>query len=277
MDLSTPRTVSQASSSRLGPWPVILLKILLPISVASVSLALLTSQATPTIPQADFASHYSCMPPVHTVRILSYEPLILHIENFLTETERKYLHQLATPHYKNSTTYTLNGTEIASGARTSTSAFLPFDDGVVSCITQRAAEFQGFESVANVESIQATKYEEGQQFKPHYDWFLPKERNLSLNRASTFFAILAANCTNCGTIFPRLLYDWEREDEKLCKYVECGQKSLVVKPIPGSAIFWRNLHENGTGNKLTWHAGLPVLDGTKVGLNIWTRTNVSDS
>jgi prolyl 4-hydroxylase len=103
------------------------------------------------------------------------------------------------------------------------------------------------------------------------------DTNLTSNRITTFFAILEANCTNCGTNFPKLKYDWEQEDKKICKYVECGQDSLVVKPIADSALFWRNLHMDGVGDKLTLHAGLPLLEGTKVGLNIWTWMNISHS
>lgn len=144
------------------------------------------------------------------------------------------------------------------------------------CISQRAADFQGFESTAKMETLQVTRYEEGQQYKPHFDWTAVTENNESkVDRISTFFVTLEANCTTCGTSFPRLQYDWEQEDIQLCRYVECGQSSLVVKPIPGSALFWRNIHQNGTGDILTLHAGLPVKNGIKVGLNIWTQAIVS--
>lgn len=39
----------------------------------------------------------------------------------------------------------------------------------------------------------------------------------------------------------------------------------AVFPEKGSAIFWLNLHTNGTGNLLTKHAGCPVLVGSKWG------------
>lgn len=145
----------------------------------------------------------------------------------------------------------------------------------------RAAELQGFESAAMNIETQATRYEEGQEYTSHYDW------GASNRRHTTIFAILEANCTNCGTMFPLLKphweetmfpfykYNWDKKPERLCRYIECEEETLVVKPVAGNAIFWRNLREDGTGDLKTLHAGLPVTKGTKVGMNIWTRANGS--
>lgn len=47
---------------------------------------------------------------------------------------------------------------------------------------------------------------------------------------------------------------------------------VVFKPMAGNAVYWENFRPDGTGRGWdeTWHAGLPVKEGTKVGLNIWT-------
>lgn len=64
-----------------------------------------------------------------------------------------------------------------------------------------------------------------------------------------------------------------------CKFIECPdlsssssspQGGITFKPIPGNAVYWENLREDGTGYPETYHAGLPVESGTKVGLNIWS-------
>ena len=36
-------------------------------------------------------------------------------------------------------------------------------------------------------------------------------------------------------------------------------------------MFWSNVYPNGSFHEDTWHMGLPVEEGVKVGLNIWTR------
>ncbi|KUI65442.1 Prolyl 4-hydroxylase 5 [Cytospora mali] len=51
-----------------------------------------------------------------------------------------------------------------------------------------------------------------------------------------------------------------------------GSTGAVFKPIAGNAVYWENFRPDGTGRGWdeTWHAGLPVEKGVKVGLNIWT-------
>jgi hypothetical protein len=44
--------------------------------------------------------------------------------------------------------------------------------------------------------------------------------------------------------------------------------------MPGGAVFWRNLHADGSGHDKTLHAGLPLPEGTKIGINVWTRVAV---
>ena len=56
-------------------------------------------------------------------------------------------------------------------------------------------------------------------------------------------------------------------------YDEMGQEveRVEVLPIVGNAVFWWNLDPDGVGDDDTMHAGTPVINGTKIGLNIWTR------
>jgi prolyl 4-hydroxylase len=87
-----------------------------------------------------------------------------------------------------------------------------------------------------------------------------------------------------GTNFPLLDVFM---DERLCEFVECDEdgsgkgdgqgsangeerKGVTFKPIERNAIYWENLRSDGSGYPETWHAGLPVKNGTKVGLNIWS-------
>ena len=56
---------------------------------------------------------------------------------------------------------------------------------------------------------------------------------------------------------------------------ESWENGVTFRPRVGSAVFWRNLRMGGDGNMVgderTIHAGLPVVGGRKVGMNIWTR------
>jgi len=95
---------------------------------------------------------------------------------------------------------------------------------------------------------------------------------------------LGDECEGGGTRFPRLsLENGGRGD--WCRFVECGEgkggeeedkgedgegKGVTFKPIKGNAVFWENIRSDGTGYEESWHAGLPVTKGTKIGLNIWS-------
>jgi hypothetical protein len=88
-----------------------------------------------------------------------------------------------------------------------------------------------------------------------------------------------------GTEFPLLETITEGNKPKWCELVECedqktlgedkeeeaaGGKGTTFRVIPGNAVYWENFASDGRGYDETWHAGLPVKKGVKVGLNIWS-------
>ena len=44
---------------------------------------------------------------------------------------------------------------------------------------------------------------------------------------------------------------------------------VSVRPEPGAAVFWYNLHDTGDPDRRTLHGACPVLYGTKWGKNIY--------
>lgn len=55
--------------------------------------------------------------------------------------------------------------------------------------------------------------------------------------------------------------------------MDCNDlERLTTKTVLGSALFWRNLHNDGEREPTVLHAGLPVKSGVKVGLNPETET-----
>lgn len=165
-----------------------------------------------------------------------------------------------------------NSTSFISDHRTSDTALLPQQDPIVRRIISRASSLQGYTPLQNHETLQLTRYKSGQQFKPHWDHY--QDQPVPINksqRLTTIFAILDASCSECGTRFPNLLVDWSKEDSRWCQFVDCNSTEITIRPIPGNAIFWKNLNVSNEGDYRTLHAGLPPLNGTKVGLNIWTH------
>ncbi|KAM3424853.1 hypothetical protein BST61_g6831 [Cercospora zeina] len=207
------------------------------------------------------------------VRILSWTPVVAHIENFLSAWECQQLIRLAEPLLQQSQVLFPNGSSLVYRSdRSSATAFLPSDNHIVARIKDRASEFQGY-IISNRSEVQVTWYEPGQRYGAHYDW----HRNRTQNRFSTFFAILEANCVNCGTQFPYLLMDWEREDPRWCEFFNCSQQALTSLNNVGHALFWNNLDENFQGRPEVLHEGLPVTSGRKIGLNIWTVVDTDSS
>lgn len=138
---------------------------------------------------------------------------------------------------------------------------------------RRAAEVQGFTDLDHIERLQATRYEKGQQFRPHYD---TREVLNGKMRGTTIFATLDATCAECGTQFPELIVEWDKKDPAWCKFFECNSPLLTAKAVPGAALLWRNIHANKSVDERMLHAGLPVEQGSKVGLNIWTTIQIQD-
>jgi prolyl 4-hydroxylase len=156
----------------------------------------------------------------------------------------------------------------ASSDRTSSSAIISGNDSVAMCLARRAAEFQGLIAPERMEALQVVRYEQSQEFTAHFDW----RGNSPNDRETSFFGVLEADCENCGTQFPNLMANWPAEDNRWCNLVDCEENAMLTfKAVSGSALFWKNLHPNGTGDERTLHAGLPVGNGTKYGLNIWTH------
>lgn len=204
---------------------------------------------------------------------------------------------LSTPLFKTSTVVDQSKPRsVQKSTRDSYTAYLKMpsnlpeidDDVIVNCIEQRASEFQGHIPTLNFETLQVIKshsfechywcyrYYNNGRFRVHYDWLpdtVPSFKH-SGNRATSFFVYLQVDCQGGATVFPAV----ERPiSESWCEFLNCKNETghevpwLEVKPKVGTALFWYNIQVSGEVDMKTLHAGAPVFNGTKIGLNIWTR------
>ncbi|KXS20245.1 hypothetical protein M427DRAFT_52489 [Gonapodya prolifera JEL478] len=233
-------------------------------------------------PWKDF-SEYECDTTYSGVHIISRDPLLMVIDNFLRTGEPEHLVQTATPLYSRSTVVSTTDDEenkefrVVSDYRTSSTAYLPRNgDPVIRCVEARAAAFSGY-PVRNTESLQSVHYGVGQQYKVHHDWFPPEDPISAPHllrggqRVSTFFVYLNDVPKGGRTWFPSVNVSalapgagglgWGVDDEG----------GVAVWPRKGRAAFWINVDKEGNGDSRTLHAGMPPLDGEKFGLNIWQR------
>ncbi|KAH7313369.1 hypothetical protein B0I35DRAFT_480059 [Stachybotrys elegans] len=223
-----------------------------------------------------------CAPDAYSVRILRREPLVIYIENFLSEHERKHLLEISEPLFESSTiTNDGHTTQRDTRVRDSSVALIPRTP-TVRCIEQRARALQGWRRDVWIERLRTQRYVTGGHYGHHFDW---STNAGGWGRVSSFMAWVdaAEGLEGGGTEFPLLKGRAEGEEEeeggRWCEFVECekheeeeGKDSggTVFKVVPGNAVYWENFAPHGRGYDETWHAGLPVKKGVKVGLNIWS-------
>ena len=240
----------------------------------------------------------------YTTTLISLDPLLLYITSFLSPSEIAALLASGSPDFAPS--YVVkHGRRIGTPDRTSQSAGLSRDDPAVRCVLARAQAFLGAalfdEDRDDIGPPQLVRYEPGQRFNVHHDWYdqpqppargeMDEWRGSSWNRVASFFAILEDGCEGGETWFPRveppsLLAAHRSSDvnhRKEHEGEECSRATtppiwrihedggVAFRPVAGNALFWVNLHANGTGDRRTLHAGLPVDDGLKTAMNIWPR------
>lgn len=120
------------------------------------------------------------------------------------------------------------------------------------------------------------RYLPGEHYSFHTDWFGNEAYAtppMGGNRATSFFAYLYVSdgMVGGGTNFPMVP---AKRDEKWCGILDCDEqyeKGVTFRAVEGNAVFWVNLREDGGGDERVIHAGLPVLKGEKIGMNVWTR------
>jgi prolyl 4-hydroxylase len=204
---------------------------------------------------------------VTSTRVISTEPLLLYLHDFITKHEIQHLLSLSDPLFQRS--LIKDGT--VSPARTSESCFLPGNDTTVALVKRRAEYLMGGLAYDGVEAIQLVRYHLGQKVNLHFDWAQkPKidRQGREYNRLASFFVYLKDDCTGGETWFPNVTVA-----RGFGTTVQQGKDGIgiSVRPSTGGGLFWMNLKNDGRGDRRTLHAGLPVQEGTKVGMNIWVK------
>lgn len=177
------------------------------------------------------------------------------LSGFLSETECMTLIHLINQHLRASTT-TNDGGEYA-GYRTSRTCDLGMlDHPLARDVDRRICQVMGIDSSWS-ETIQAQRYDVGQQFKAHTDYFEPNSHEFETyatqvgQRTWTFMIYLNSTREGGSTRFTEL---------------DCE-----VRPKQGDAVIWNSLRADGSPNPDTMHWGMPVEKGYKVILTKWFR------
>lgn len=140
--------------------------------------------------------------------------------------------------------------------RTSETCDLRAEDAAVKDVEARLLEWTGIDP-AHGEPLQGQRYEVGQEFKQHTDWFTPggadweKFCSVSGQRTWTFMVYLNTVEAGGATRFKAL-------DKKF-------------HPVQGRIIGWNNLNPDRSGNVNTLHHAMKVRKGVKYVITKWYR------
>ncbi|KAI0137488.1 hypothetical protein BJ170DRAFT_606081 [Xylariales sp. AK1849] len=234
----------------------------------------------------DGALPFICQPHMYTTEIISLNPLLIYISSFISASEVSALLKAGEPEFRPSGVVK-RGHQQRTTDRTSQSAGLPPDNAAVRCVLSRAEQFMGtmLDPVRDdIGPPQLVRYTAGQRFNIHHDWYerpQPARRDKvakgrSWNRVASFFAVLQDGCTGGETHFPYVKAVAPRrrgvEEEGAGRtWWEHQDGGITFRPVSGNAVFWVNLHANGTGDDRVAHSGLPLGEGLKTAMNIWPR------
>lgn len=151
----------------------------------------------------------------------------------------------------------IDGKEQLHAARTSRGAMLQRDENeLVARIEARLAALTRWPA-ENGEGMQLLRYEKGNEYRPHHDWFDPaspgprKHLERGGQRVGTIVMYLSDVEQGGGTSFPNI--------------------GLQVQPKKGSAVFFANTDAYRRPDQQTLHAGEPVEQGVKVIATKWLR------
>ncbi|KAI0015794.1 hypothetical protein F4780DRAFT_42747 [Xylariomycetidae sp. FL0641] len=269
---------------RPRPLTVALTVILLAFTVPALYRRASTLWASSKGDEADEfdLSTIACRPHQYSTELISLDPLLIYIEDFLKPSEVTELLEAGEERGFAPSVVYKNGRKQGTADRTSSSAALPRENPTVACVLRRAQSYLGTMIDPARDDIgppQLVRYTQGQRFNQHHDWYdrpqpvKPgmKGKGRSWNRIASFFAVLEDQCAGGETWFPHVEASHSTKDKTDHLWRKHPEGGLAFKPVAGNALFWVNLHANGTGDDRVVHAGLPVEEGLKTAMNIWPR------
>lgn len=204
------------------------------------------------------------------VEQLSWKPRLYHYRNFMTAEECDHFIKLALPTMQKSTVVdTATGKSVDSQIRTSFGTFLRRgQDDVVSDVERRIAEFS-MVPIDNGEGFQILRYEQGQKYESHYDYFHDSwnaDPAKGGQRVATMLMYLSDVTSGGETVFPQSA---ERPNYGADERSACGRYGLSVKPRKGDAVLFFSLDHTQQLDTASLHGGCPVVDGIKWSATKW--------
>ncbi|GKV39089.1 hypothetical protein SLEP1_g46904 [Rubroshorea leprosula] len=213
------------------------------------------------------------------VKQISWKPRAFVYEGFLTDLECDHLISLAKSELKRSAVAdNQSGKSKLSEVRTSSGMFIAKGkDPIIAGIEDKISAWT-FLPKENGEDIQVLRYEHGEKYDPHYDYFVDKV-NIARggHRLATVLMYLTDVEKGGETVFPSAEEPLRRKvAETKDNLSECAKKGIAVKPRRGDALLFFSLHPNAVPDPSSLHAGCPVIKGEKWSATKWVHVDSFD-
>ncbi|KWV92672.1 2OG-Fe(II) oxygenase [Erythrobacter sp. YT30] len=186
-------------------------------------------------------------------RVPSPKAEIYQIRNFVTQSLREQLIALIEKDRRPSTIADHNGDDYF---RTSETCDLDAAEPAVAAMESLLSALNGIDPVYG-EPLQGQRYDVGQEFKPHTDYFTPGGTDFDK------FCSVAGNRTWTFMIY---LNDVEAGGATRFKAV-----SKTFQPEADKLLCWNNKRADGSVNPNTLHHGMKVRKGLKYVITKWYR------
>eukprot|EP00887_Chlorella_sp_A99_P000185 scaffold13.g185.t1 len=208
-------------------------------------------------------------------QVLHDDARIFLYHNFLSDEECDHIMKLAEPSLQRSgVVETSTGQQKVDRVRTSKGTFLSRGhDPVISDIEQRIAKWS-LMPVGNGEGLQVLKYEKGQEYEGHYDYFFHKEGVANGgNRYVTILMYLNDVEEGGETCFPNIPAPGGDNGPE---FSECARHVLAAKPKKGNAVLFHSIKPTGELERRSLHTACPVIKGVKWSAPKWVHVTQVD-
>ena len=170
---------------------------------------------------------------------------------------------------------TLKDADKQSNTRTSSGVFIDSytTDNRLSVLEKRIGDMLMIDDAQQGESWNVLRYEIGQHYHAHVDFFEPESfaevaNNPGLQRQYTLLLYLSEPEEGGETAFP--FESRKRDDDPDFSYDNCDS-GIRVRPRKGDAVYFENVFPDHSLDELSLHAGCPPSKGTKWVATKWIR------
>ncbi|CDO39000.1 MULTISPECIES: prolyl hydroxylase family protein [Novosphingobium] len=173
--------------------------------------------------------------------------------DFLSDAQCQSLIALIEAEHRPSTVANYNGDDVF---RTSSTCDLAPEVPAVAALAQKLCDISGIDP-AHAEPLQGQRYEVGQEFKAHTDYFEPNnsdfEKYCSVSGQRTWTFMIYLNDVDAGgaTRFKVI--------------------NKLIQPERGKLVAWNNRRPDGSLNPATLHHAMKVRQGRKYVVTQWFR------